>query len=157
MMKFDTPISIISVLVADQEEALHFYTQKLDMEKRTDMTFGPGLRLLTVAPRGQHRPEIALAQPDAGRARGTWEEQTRTLRQRKAMPWVFDTDDCRRAYEILTARGVNFIHAPVQQPYGIEAVFEDPYGNTFVLLEASPEMRQQFESRRVGTGVGTAA
>lgn len=149
-MEFTTQIAVISVLVSNQEEALTFYTEKLGLEKRLDMEFGPGLRFLTVAPRGQERPEIALAKPDE-----LWhsDEQIQALwmQRGKQEPWIFDTDDCHRAYETLLARGVKFLGAPSRQVYGTEAMFEDPYGNTFVLLEAAPKARALFKNRRVGS------
>ena len=58
MMKLKTQLALVSVLVNDQDEALHFYTEKLGLEKRMDVTFGPGLRLVTVASRGLKKPEI---------------------------------------------------------------------------------------------------
>ena len=63
-MKIITSLAVISILVEDQDEALRFYTEKLGLEKRSDVHFGPGMRWLTVAPKGQKRPEIALAKPD---------------------------------------------------------------------------------------------
>src|SRR5260370_21848444 len=117
MMKLNTNITIISVLVEDQDEALHFYTEKLGLEKRTDITFGPGLRLLTVAPKGQQKPEIALAKPDVARLGA---EHIKALMARSSVPWVFDTDDCRKTYDILVARGIKFLSAPVQQFYGTD-------------------------------------
>jgi predicted enzyme related to lactoylglutathione lyase len=52
-----------------------------------------------------------------------------------ATTWVFHTEDCRKTYEELHARGVKFSSAPEVQPYGVEAVFEDLYGNVFSLLQ----------------------
>ena len=149
-MKLKIQPAMISVLVKDQEEALNFYTEKLGLEKRMDVSFGPGLRLLTVAPRGQKRPEIALAMPDA-RLHG--EERVRELMEHasKNEPWVFRTDNCAKTYEMLRARGVVFINEPTKQLYGIEAVFADPYGNTFMLLEASPEALAIIEGRSIGS------
>ncbi|HLI87843.1 MAG TPA: VOC family protein [Ktedonobacteraceae bacterium] len=137
-MKLVTQLTLISVLVQDQDEALHFYSEKLGLEKRTDTIFGPGLRLLTVALPGQQRPEIALAKPDAARhgEQGIGEVKERAGRR---PPWIFSTEDCHKTYEILRARGVKFVSEPTQRLYGIEAVFEDPYGNAFALVEASPE------------------
>ena len=63
-MKKITQLAVIPILVADQDEALRFFTEKLELEKRTDVIFGPGMRWLTVAPKGQKKPEIALAKPD---------------------------------------------------------------------------------------------
>ena len=137
-------LSVVSIFVRDQDEALRFYTEKLGLEKRADTTFGPGMRWLTVAPKGQRTPEIALAKPDAV-LHG--EERTRVLLERigSGTTWVFDTDDCRKAYRILLARGVTFINPPTEQVYGTEAIFEDLYGNIFSLLEASPEVRSHLQ------------
>ena len=63
-MKLISPHAVISILVRDQDEALHFYTEVLGLEKRSDIVYGPGLRLLTVAPGGQRKPELQLACPD---------------------------------------------------------------------------------------------
>ncbi len=63
-MKTTTSLSIIAILVEDQEAALRFYIEKLGLEKRADVTYGPGMPWLTIAPKGQRRPEIALARPD---------------------------------------------------------------------------------------------
>src|SRR6266496_1925421 len=150
IMKLKTQLTMVPILVRDQDEALYFYTEKLGLEKRTDVTFGAGMRLLTVAPKDQKKPEIALAKPD--------ETLHNTDRINELMehigqgaPWIFDTDDCRKTYETLLARGVKFVRGPTKQFYGVEAVFEDPFGNTFSLLEASPEARSLFENRSVGT------
>jgi predicted enzyme related to lactoylglutathione lyase len=149
-MKLKPKLALIPVLVKDQEEALKFYTEKLGLEKRSDITFGPGLRLLTVAPRGQKKPEIALAQPAASRQS---EERDREWMEQgeRNVPWIFRTDDCRKTYETLCARGVKFLSAPTEQLYGLEAVFEDPYGNTFALIQASPEARSLLANRSIGT------
>jgi predicted enzyme related to lactoylglutathione lyase len=148
-MKLTTRIAVIPVMVTDQEEALAFYTEKLGLEKRTDMVFAPGLRLLTVATKGQKKPEIALTKPTGSRQS---EEQLDVLPERRdrTTALIFMADDCCKAYETLQARGVKFVSAPMQQFYGTEAVFEDPYGNVFILLEASPSARSLFQNRYVG-------
>jgi predicted enzyme related to lactoylglutathione lyase len=138
-------LSVVSILVRDQDEALRFYTEKLGFEKRADTTYGPGMRWLTVAPKGQKTPEIALAKPDAA-LHG--EERTKALMEHigRGTTWVFDTEDCCKAYRTLLARGVTFICPPTEQSYGVEAIFEDLYGNTFSLLEPSPEVRSQLRA-----------
>src|SRR5439155_13822958 len=65
IMKRLPSLAIVPIVVADQDEALCFYIEKLGLEKRTDVTFGPDMRWLTVAPKGQKKPEIALAKPEA--------------------------------------------------------------------------------------------
>ncbi len=138
-------LSVVSIFVRDQDEALHFYTEKLGLEKRADTTYGPGMRWLTVAPKGRRTPEIALAKPDVS-LHG--EEQTGALMAHigRGTTWVFETEDCRAAYRALLARGVTFLRPPTEQPYGLEAIFEDLYGNTFALLEPSPEVRSRLHS-----------
>ena len=59
-----TNLAIVTIFVRDQDEALSFYTEKLGLEKRSDNTFGPGIRWLTVAPAGQREVEIVLLKPD---------------------------------------------------------------------------------------------
>src|SRR5579863_1301073 len=151
-MKIQTQLAVIPVLVADQDEALCFYTEKLGLEKRADVTYAPGMRWLTVGPKGQHKPEIALTRPDTT-LHG--EEKVRELLRRNnpVKHGVFDTDDCCTMYKTLLARGVKFVCPPTKLLYGMEAIFEDPYGNVFSLLEPSPEAYSLFKK----TGVSTAA
>ena len=141
---------MISVFVNDQDEALQFYTEKLGLEKRVDIAYGPGMRLVTVAPKGQRKPEIALATPDLTLHN---EAYLKELKERvgHGIAWMFDTDNCLQSYETLLARGVPFITTPTKQLYGVEAVFADPDGNIFSLLEPSPEARSLFLEHRVGT------
>jgi len=149
-MKTITPLAIISILVEDQDEALRFYTEKLGLEKRADVTFGPGMRWLTVAPKGHKKPEIALAKPDAS-LYNTQRIPKILGGTDQGINGVFDTDDCCKMYSTLLSRGVKFLSPPIKQLYGTEAVFEDPYGNMFALLEPSPEAYSMFEHVMVGT------
>ncbi len=141
---------MVSVFVNDQDEALQFYTEKLGLEKRVDVSYGSGMRWVTVAPKGQYRPEIALAQPDRTVYDAAYLREV-TERASHKVAWMFDTDDCHHSYETLLARGVLFITIPTKQIYGVEAVFSDPYGNIFSLLEPSPQARSLFMGYRVGT------
>ena len=129
-----THLGRVTILVRDQEEALQFYTEKLGLEKRSDVTFGPGVRWVTVAPHGQTGIEIVLQQPNAGQH---GEAGTRDMLARvgQGTTWVFMTDDCRRTAAELLSHGVHLLSAPEAQPYGIEATFEDLYGNVFSLLQ----------------------
>jgi predicted enzyme related to lactoylglutathione lyase len=123
-----TKIAVVTILVRDQDEALRFYTEKLGLEKMDDMTFGEGNRWLTVTPPGQKEVQIFLQKADSFGA---------NLMDYvgKAPSWAFNTDDCRATYETLKARGVNFLSEPKEQPWGVEAVFEDLYGNKFSVVE----------------------
>jgi predicted enzyme related to lactoylglutathione lyase len=129
-----TRLAIVTILVRDQDEALRYYTDLLGFEKRADETFGPGVRWVTVAPAGQQEVEIALQKPEPA-LHG--EELARKLMERvgQGTTWSFTTDDCRATYEELEARGVQFVSPPTDQYYGVEAIFVDPYGNTFSMVE----------------------
>ena len=126
-------VALVTIYVRDEDEALRFYTEKLGFEVRADATAGPGMRWLTVSPVGQADLEIVLQKP------GGWhdEETTKKLLDRigQGTPWVFNTDDCQSTYETLQSRGVKFSSPPEGVPYGLQAIFEDPYGNPFVLLQ----------------------
>src|SRR5436305_4998899 len=99
-MKIITSLAVISILVEDQDEALRFYTEKLGLEKRADVTYGPGLRWLTVAPKEQQKPEIALAKPDASLCspQSIQEVKGRIASGTHGIACTFDTEDCCKMY-----------------------------------------------------------
>lgn len=125
--------------VHDQDEALAFYTQKLGMEVRTDVTMAEmgNFRWLTVGPVGQ--PEVAIvlmAIPGAPVMDDETSEQVRTLTAKGFAGTVFlTTDDCRASYEELNGRGVEFVEKPEERPYGIDSGFRDPSGNSIRLTQ----------------------
>jgi catechol 2,3-dioxygenase-like lactoylglutathione lyase family enzyme len=125
--------------VDDQDEALAFYTHKLGMEVRSDVTLPEmgDFRWLTVGPPGQDDFAITLmAIPgppvmDPGTA-----DQVRNLMSKGFAGTVFlTTDDVRSEYEELKGRGVEFTEEPEERPYGIDAGFRDPSGNSFRLTQ----------------------
>ena len=125
--------------VHDQEEALAFYTEKLGMEVRADVTLPEmgDFRWLTVGPAGQEDVSIVLM---AIPGPPVFEEETRRqiegLMAKGAAGTVFlTTDDCRADYEELSARGVEFTDPPEQRPYGIDSGFRDPSGNALRLTQ----------------------
>src|ERR671937_268194 len=125
--------------VHDQEEALAFYTEKLGMEVRADVTL-PELgdfRWLTVAPPGEEEFSIVLmAIPGPPVMDPGTTDEVKTLMAKGFAGAVFlTTDDCRASYEELKARGVEFTEAPEERPYGIDCGFRDPSGNSFRLTE----------------------
>jgi predicted enzyme related to lactoylglutathione lyase len=127
--------------VHDQDEALAFYTEKLGMEVRADVTLAEmgNFRWLTVGPAGQ--PEIAITlMPIPGPP--MMDEQTagqvRGLMAKGFAGTIFlTTDDCRASYEELKARGVEFVEEPEQRPYGIDSGFRDPSGNHLRLTQVT--------------------
>jgi catechol 2,3-dioxygenase-like lactoylglutathione lyase family enzyme len=125
--------------VHDQDEALAFYTEKLGMEVRADVTLAEmgDFRWLTVSPPGQEDVSIVLmAIPGAPVMDDESAEQTRTLMAKGFAGTVFlTTDDCRASYEELRGRGVEFTEEPEERPYGIDSGFRDPSGNHFRLTQ----------------------
>ena len=125
--------------VHDQEEALAFYTQKLGMEVRADVTL-PELgdfRWLQVGPPGQDDIAITLmAIPGPPVMDDDTAEQVRALMAKGFAGTVFlTTEDVAADYESLKGRGVEFVEAPEERPYGIDSSFRDPSGNHFRLTQ----------------------
>ena len=126
--------------VHDQDEALDFYTKKLGMEVRSDVTLAElgNFRWLTVGPIGQPDVAIALmAIPGPPVFEPETAEQVKSLTAKGAAGTIFlTTDDCQASYEELKGRGVEFVEAPEERPYGIDSSFRDPSGNHLRLMEA---------------------
>jgi catechol 2,3-dioxygenase-like lactoylglutathione lyase family enzyme len=125
--------------VHDQDEALDFYTKKLGMEVRVDVTLPEmgNFRWLTVGPVDQ--PDFAIVlMPIPGPPLIDAETggQIRELMAKGFAGTVFlTTDDCQASYEELLKRGVEFVETPEDRPYGIDAGFRDPSGNSFRLTQ----------------------
>ena len=125
--------------VHDQDEALAFYTGKLGMEVRSDVTIAEmgNFRWLTVGPAGQ--PDVAIvlmAIPGPPVMDRETADQVRSLMARGFAGTIFlTTDDCRASYEQLKGRGVEFVEQPEERPYGIDSSFRDPSGNHLRLTQ----------------------
>ena len=134
-------IANTQVWVHDQDEALAFYTQKLGMEVRQDVTVPEmgNFRWLSVGPPGQEGYALVLmAIPGEPVLDDETQAQVRTLMAKGFAGTVFLTvDDCQKAYEELSARGVEFTEKPEERPYGIDAGFRDPSGNSFRLTQVT--------------------
>ena len=131
----------VSVWVHDQDEALAFYTEKLGMELREDVTVPEmgNFRWLTVGLAGQPDVAIALmAVPGAPVFDAETQEQLRALVAKGAAGGLFfAADDVKATYEELKGRGVEFQQEPTEQPYGIDAGFRDPSGNQMRVAQLS--------------------
>ena len=127
--------------VHDQEQALTFYTEKLGMEVRADVTLPEmgDFRWLTVSPAGQEDVSIVLmAIPGEPMIDGETKKQIEELTAKGFAGTVFlTTEDCRGDYEALRDRGVEFTEAPEERPYGIDAGFRDPSGNSIRLTQVT--------------------
>jgi hypothetical protein len=135
-------VSTVTIAVADQDEALTWYTGMLGFEKKMDVR-SPQFRWLTVAPPQQVDVEFLLASwfPDLVGKNATW---------------VLSTRDCQGSYEELKSRGVEFSQKPVLRPWGIEAIFFDLYGNSYALVQESAQVVTE-EAVKNALGVGKLA
>jgi predicted enzyme related to lactoylglutathione lyase len=132
-------ISSAQLWVHDQDEALAFYTQRLGMEVRSDVTVAEmgNFRWLAVGPAGQ--PDIAIvlmAIPGPPVMDSETAQQVRDLMAKGFAGTIFlTTEDCRAEYEELRGRGVVFVEQPEERPYGLDAAFRDPSGNHIRLTQ----------------------
>jgi catechol 2,3-dioxygenase-like lactoylglutathione lyase family enzyme len=126
-------ITTANLWVHDQDESLAFYTDKLGLEIREDVTFPEmgNFRWLTVGLPGQEDMALALIPiPGLPVFDAETAEQLRSLLAKGAVGSVFfATDDCQGTYEELKSRGVEFKSEPTERPYGIGAGLRDPSGN----------------------------
>jgi catechol 2,3-dioxygenase-like lactoylglutathione lyase family enzyme len=136
-----TNLAPVQVWVHDQDEALAFSTDKVGLELREDVTVPElgNFRWLTVGVPGQDELAITLmAVPGAPVFDDETREQILALMAKGAASGLFfATDDCRKTYEELKARGVEFTQERIEQPYGVDAGFRDPSGNHARMLERS--------------------
>ncbi len=125
--------------VHDQDEALAFYTQKLGMEVRADVTLAEmgNFRWLTVGPAGQTDVAIVLmAIPGPPVMDDETADLVRSLMAKGFAGTIFlTTEDCQADYEELSGRGVEFVEQPEERPYGIDSSFRDPSGNAIRLTQ----------------------
>ena len=136
-----TNLNHVNVWVHDQDEALAFYTEKLGMELREDVTVPEmgNFRWLTVGVPGQRDVALVLM---AIPGPPVFDEDTRqrlreVLAKGAAGGLFFATNDCQASYEELKKRGVEFQQEPTEQPYGIDAGFRDPSGNQMRMVQST--------------------
>lgn len=125
----------VALVVRDYDEAIAFYTDKLDFELIEDIYQAQqDKRWVVVAPPGSQGTSVLLA-------RATSDEQgARIGNQTGGRVFLFlRTDDFYRDHALFTARGVRFVRPPKREPYGTVAVFADLYGNLWDLIEYSAD------------------
>ena len=133
-------LTYTTIWVHDQDEALAFYTEKLGMELRDDVTVPElgNFRWLTVGVPGQDVSITLMAIPGPPVFDEETRDQITSLMAKGASGGLFfSTDDCRATYEELKKRGVEFAQEPTEQPYGIDAGFRDSSGNHFRVAQQS--------------------
>jgi len=132
-------LTYVQVWVHDQDEALAFYTEKLGMELREDVTVPEmgNFRWLTVGIPGQDTSITLMDIPGPPVFDDETREQIQKLLAKGASGGLFfTTDDAKKTYEELKDRGVEFTQEPTEQPYGIDAGFRDVSGNHFRMTQS---------------------
>lgn len=125
-------IAHIALVVANYDEAIKFYTEKLEFTLVEDTKLSEEKRWVKVAPKNSDGCELLLA-------KGVGEEQcSRIGNQTGGRVFLFlRTDDFWRDYNDYLSKGVKFVRAPVDEEYGTVAVFADLYGNLWDLIKFS--------------------
>lgn len=125
------------VYVLDQNSAYDFYTNKLGFKVVVDLPMGPNARWLTVCPPDQPELEINLFPVAEGNmfSKETAQTMTELIKKGTFGCGVFTCKDIYATYEELKAKGVEFMKAPKQEFYGLEALFKDDSGNWFSLAQ----------------------
>jgi catechol 2,3-dioxygenase-like lactoylglutathione lyase family enzyme len=126
-------LSLVSVVVADYDEAINFFTRALNFELREDTPLGGGKRWVVVRPPDGAGCGLLLARADGPAQAARIGDQT------GGRVFLFlETDDFKRDHARMTAAGVRFVRQPRHEAYGIVAVFEDLCGNRWDLIQPSP-------------------
>ena len=120
----------IAIVVNDYDEAIAFYTQKLNFILIEDTVLSETKRWVVVKPTGEGGCNILLAKA------ANEEQGSRVGNQTGGRVFLFmHTDDLKRDYENLIANNVEFVRQPTEEIYGTVAVFKDLYGNLWDLIE----------------------
>ena len=123
-------IAHIALVVNNYDEAIQFYTQKLNFTLIEDTKLSETKRWVKVAPKGDGQCCLLLAQA------ANDEQKSRVGNQTGSRVFLFlYTDDFWRDYNNMLEKKINFVRPPVTEPYGTVAVFEDLYGNLWDLIE----------------------
>ncbi|MEO7690628.1 MAG: VOC family protein [Sphingomonas sp.] len=129
-------IGVVGIYVRDQDEALKFYVEKLGFEVHTDARNGD-YRWLTVRHPGQPDFQLGLFRPQPPTVDLPTAKSLDEAVAKGAMPpLVLVVEDCRAAYDMLLARGVEFTQEPISRYGSTDAGFRDPAGNGWKLIEA---------------------
>lgn len=123
-------IAHIALVVKDYDEAIQFYTKKLDFELLEDTKVNELKRWVVIAPSGAKECCLLLAKAANEKQIASVGNQTGG----RVFLFLF-TDDFWRDYNKMVEKEISFIRPPKKEPYGMVAVFEDLYGNMWDLLE----------------------
>ncbi|MFC6841680.1 VOC family protein [Xanthomonas theicola] len=126
-------IALVALVVPDYDQAIAWYTGTLGFALLEDTALGGGKRWVRVGPAGDAGAGLLLALASDDAQRACIGRQTGGR-----VGFFLHTDDFHRDHTAMLARGVQFLEAPRDEAYAIVAVFQDPYGNQWDLLEPKP-------------------
>jgi catechol 2,3-dioxygenase-like lactoylglutathione lyase family enzyme len=127
-------LAAIALVVPDYDEAIAFYVGKLGFELIEDTKLSDTKRWVLVAPPGSRETRLLLAKADNP------EQKTRIGDQTGGRVFLFlHTDDFARDYERMREHGIRFVESPRDEAYGTVAVFVDPYGNKWDLIQPATQ------------------
>jgi catechol 2,3-dioxygenase-like lactoylglutathione lyase family enzyme len=141
-----TNVSLATVWVTDQDEAKSFYIEKLGFQEAADVSMGDGYRWVTVCHPNHPELQLTLMKPGPPLDEESAEAFRRMLDKGSLGAVGLAADDCRKTYEELSAKGVEFIQEPADRPYGVEAILRDNSGNWLVLVEPKPYLPEAIKS-----------
>jgi len=120
----------IALIVNNYDEAIAFYTEKLNFELVEDTKLTDDKRWVLIKPKGKDNFKLLLAKADNN------EQKSRVGNQTGGRVFLFlNTDNFERDYKNLIDKNVTIIREPKEEPYGKVLVFEDLYGNLWDLIE----------------------
>lgn len=123
-------IATVTLVVPGYDEGIAFYRDALGFDLVADTPLGGGKRWVLVAPKGGNGARLLLAEADGEAQAARIGDQTGGR-----VGFFLETDDFARDHAGMTARGVHFLEAPRHEAYGSVAVFEDPFGNKWDLIQ----------------------
>lgn len=141
-----TNVSLLGVWVTDIDTAKDFYVNTLGFQEHTDVTMGD-FRWCTVNHPNQPDLQVNLILPGPPLDAEDAEYVRRSLAKGSMSAGGMRVDDCRKTYDELTAKGVEFVQEPSDRPYGVEAVMRDNSGNWWVLVEPKEYTQADLEGQ----------
>ena len=125
-------IAHISLVVDDYDEAIKFYTKKLNFILKEDTVLSETKRWVVITPPGSGGCSLLLAKA------ANDDQKTRVGNQTGGRVFLFlHTDDIERDYKNMKEQGISFVREPAPEEWGTVAVFKDLYGNLWDLIESS--------------------
>ena len=123
---------LVALVVDDYDRAKAFYCNALGFDCLADEVQPEGKRWVVVRPKGGEGAALLLAQAASDSQRAAIGHQTGGR-----VGFFLKTDDFTRDHAAMKAKGVRFLEEPRHEVYGTVAVFADPYGNTWDLIQHS--------------------